>query len=293
MWKTEATRALPGLRLCSHSRHGNRGTKGCQKARSETHSSTPSIGGLTAGRVYAGMRRYFKAFGEDPRDLAIRLYACVLVLLSGGLVLGLVLTKGFGQNRSLWPLLAFALLAIMAERQSVRFTENIELSVAFLPLLFVAVVFGPLAAAAIGAVTVLPDLGRPYTRWIIWTANRTIIGGMAGLAALIPSPTGRTVGPILAATFLAASADFAPASGSLTCAQGRSAAPSMEVCAGATVIPIRSQPRASSRDGATSDGCSGTASRSRNATPPIPTSAGSRPTLSCRASTPSRGRASG
>src|SRR5207249_6407694 len=155
------------------------------------------------------MRRYFKASGEDPRDVAIRLYACVLVLLSGGLVLGLVLTEGFGKNRSLWPLLAFAFLAIMAERQSVRFTENIELSVAFLPLLFVAVVFGPLAAAAIGAVTVLPDLGRPYTRWIIWTANRTIIGGMAGLAALIPSPTGRTVGPILAATFLAACADFA------------------------------------------------------------------------------------
>ena len=106
------------------------------------------------------MRRYFKASGEDPRDVAIRLYACVLVLLSGGLVLGLVLAEGFGKTRSLWPLLAFAFLAIMAERQSVRFTENIELSVAFLPLLFVAVVFGPLAAAAIGAVTVLPDLGR-------------------------------------------------------------------------------------------------------------------------------------
>jgi putative nucleotidyltransferase with HDIG domain len=155
------------------------------------------------------MRRYFKAFGEVRRDLAIRIYAAVLVLLAGGLVAGLVLTEGFGKHRSLWPLLAFALLAVMAERQSVRFTENIELSVAFLPLLFVAVVFGPLAAAAIGAVTVLPDFRRPYTRWIIWTANRTIIGGMAGLAALIPNPTGRTVGPILAATFLAASVDFA------------------------------------------------------------------------------------
>jgi putative nucleotidyltransferase with HDIG domain len=155
------------------------------------------------------MRRYFKVFGEDPRDIAIRLYACVLVLLSVGLVLGLLLEEGFGRDRSLWPLLAFALLAVMAERQSVRFTENIELSVAFLPLLFVAVVFGPLAAAAIGAITVLPDCRRPYTRWVIWTANRTIIGGMAGLAALVPNSTGRTVGPILAATFLAASVDFA------------------------------------------------------------------------------------
>jgi putative nucleotidyltransferase with HDIG domain len=97
----------------------------------------------------------------------------------------------------------------MAERQSVRLTENIELSVAFLPLLFVAVVFGPLPAAAIGAITVLPDFGRPFARWVIWTANRTIIGGMAGLAALLASGADRTVGLFLAATFLAASADFA------------------------------------------------------------------------------------
>src|SRR5437660_8531757 len=142
------------------------------------------------------MRRHFKVSGEDPRDFAIRLYACVLVFLSGGLVLGLVVAEGFGKNRSLWPLLAFAFLAIMAERQSVRFTENIELSVAFLPLLFVAVVFGPLAAAAVGAVTVLPDFGRPYTRWVIWTANRTIIGGTAGLAALLASGANGNVGPI-------------------------------------------------------------------------------------------------
>src|SRR5436309_8007324 len=155
------------------------------------------------------MRRYFKVPGDDARGFAIRLYACVLVVLSGGLVLTLLLAEGFGTDRSLWPLLAFGLLAIMAERQSVRFTENIELSVAFLPLLFVAVVFGPLPAALIGAVTVLPDFGRPYTRWVIWTANRTIIGGMAGLAALLPSDAASSIGLILAATFLAAIVDFA------------------------------------------------------------------------------------
>jgi putative nucleotidyltransferase with HDIG domain len=97
----------------------------------------------------------------------------------------------------------------MAERQSVQLTENIELSVAFLPLLFVAVVFGPLPAAVIGAITILPDFGRPYTRWVIWTANRTIIGAVAGLAALLADGGNTTVGQILAATFLAATADFA------------------------------------------------------------------------------------
>src|SRR5919197_746661 len=155
------------------------------------------------------MTGFFKGFREISPDLAIRLYAGTVVVSALSLVASLLATRGIHTPHSAWPLLGFALLAIMAERQSVRFTENIELSVAFLPLLFVAVVFGPLPAAVIGAVTVLPDFGRPYTRWVIWTANRTIIGGMAGLAALIPNPTSRTVGPILAATFLAASADFA------------------------------------------------------------------------------------
>jgi putative nucleotidyltransferase with HDIG domain len=154
------------------------------------------------------MRRFFKVSDQDSRAFAVRLYACVLVLLSSVLVGGLLVTTGFTE-KSPWPLLAFGLLAIMAERQSVRFTETIELSVAFLPLLFVAVVFGPLPAALIGAVTVLPDLGRPYTRWVIWTANRTIIGGMAGLAALYPNGAATSVGLILAATFLAAIVDFA------------------------------------------------------------------------------------
>src|SRR6266566_8804829 len=155
------------------------------------------------------MRRFFKVSDQDSRAFAVQLYACVLVLLSSVLVGGLLVTTGFPTEKSPWPLLGFGLLAIMAERQSVRFTETIELSVAFLPLLFVAVVFGPLPAALIGAVTVLPDFGRPYTRWVIWTANRTIIGGMAGLAALVPSDAASSVGLILAATFLAAIVDFA------------------------------------------------------------------------------------
>jgi putative nucleotidyltransferase with HDIG domain len=155
------------------------------------------------------MRRFFKVSDQDSRAFAVRVYACVLVLLSCILVGGLLVTTGFPTDHSPWPLLAFGLLAIMAERQSVRFTDNIALSVAFLPLLFVAVVFGPLPAALIGAITVLPDFGRPYTRWVIWTANRTIIGGMAGLAALIPNDAASSVGLILAATFLAAIVDFA------------------------------------------------------------------------------------
>jgi putative nucleotidyltransferase with HDIG domain len=125
------------------------------------------------------------------------------------LVAGLARTSGFpADSRSVWPLLGFAVLALVAERQTVRLTANLQLSVAFLPLLFVAVVFGPLAAALIGAVTVLPDLGRPFTRWVIWTGNRTLIGGFAGIAAVqVMGNGGSTFGRILAATCAAAIVD--------------------------------------------------------------------------------------
>lgn len=121
----------------------------------------------------------------------------------------LVATPFVPEGRSPWPVAAFAVLALVAERQTVRLAANLQLSVAFLPLLFVAVVFGPLAAALIGAATVLPDLRRPYTRWVIWTANRTLIGGLAGIAALQVMGTGSTTfGRILAATSAAAVVDF-------------------------------------------------------------------------------------
>jgi putative nucleotidyltransferase with HDIG domain len=156
------------------------------------------------------MRRVFKV-SRAPGVALIPLYAGILGFLALGLMLVLFFTVGlFPLARSPWPLLGFALLAVIAERQSVRLTESIELSVAFLPLLFVAVVFGPLAAALIGAITVLSDFGRPFARWIIWTGNRTIVGGLAGLAAFDTMKGGATTfGLILAATSIAAVVDFA------------------------------------------------------------------------------------
>jgi putative nucleotidyltransferase with HDIG domain len=126
------------------------------------------------------------------------------------LVVGLAASTGFlPYSRSPWPLLGIGLLALVAERQTVRLSANLQLSVVFLPLLFVAVVFGPLPAAIIGAITVLPDLGRPFTRWAIWTANRTLIGGLAGVAAYqVMGSGGTSFARILAATSAAAIVDF-------------------------------------------------------------------------------------
>jgi putative nucleotidyltransferase with HDIG domain len=123
-------------------------------------------------------------------------YACVLVLGASSLLAGLVLA-GFplSEGPEAWSLLAFALLAIIVERQSVRFGQSVEISVAFLPLVFVAVAFGPVAAGLVGAATMFLEFplvhrqgassraDRPYLRWIVWTSNRLIVGCLAGLAA--------------------------------------------------------------------------------------------------------------
>jgi putative nucleotidyltransferase with HDIG domain len=158
------------------------------------------------------MRSFFKvrrAFGSPFSGIAV--YAVFLGLAAVVLLCVLAATSGFiPHDRSPWPLVGFAVLALLAERQSVTLTANLQLSVAFLPLLFVAVVFGPLPAALIGASTVLADFGRPYTRWTIWTANRTIVGGLAGVAALqVMHAGGTTFGRILAATSVAAVVDLA------------------------------------------------------------------------------------
>ena len=173
---------------------------------------TPSIGGLTASQVYAHVGDSFKAsLKRTPQAFQpVQLYAATLVIASVSLVLGLWrVGPGLPDHLSAWPLIGFAVLAVLAERQSVRLTETIRLSVAFMPLLFVAVVFGPLPAAGIGALTVLTDFGRPYTRWAIWTCNRTLIGGMAGLAAWsVTSGEPASVGRVLLATACAAIVDF-------------------------------------------------------------------------------------
>ena len=138
-------------------------------------------------------------------------YALALTAFAAATVVALA-AFGYGIDGpgAPWLFLSFAALAVLAEQRGVRLTSSIEMSVAFLPLLFVAVVFGPLAAALIGACTVLTDFGQPHQRWLIWTSTRTLIGAAAGLAALVGFHWGGDgVGGIALATGMAAAADFA------------------------------------------------------------------------------------
>ncbi len=103
-----------------------------------------------------------------------------------------------------WVLGTLALVAGVAERQGVRVTKNIEMSISFLPIVCAAVAFGPLAAAVVGASANFLDLRPPYLRWFVYTPARALTACMAGIAATAVAPNETSFNSILLASFLAA-----------------------------------------------------------------------------------------
>lgn len=117
-----------------------------------------------------------------PRLLVV--YGIVLASLAILYAAALTLT-GSTLEAPLWAIALLALIAVGAERQTVRISSNAEISVAVLPMLFAGVIYGPLAAMLVGAIGLLPDLRRPFTRWLIWTSMRALAGGVAGAVATL------------------------------------------------------------------------------------------------------------
>lgn len=136
----------------------------------------------------------------------VRLWVILLWSGAGAVTIGLFLSGS--ALPEWWVLLGLAAVAGLAERQSVPVTRNIETSVSFLPFVFTAVAFGPLAAAIVGAAASAADIRPPYGRWFVYTPARAVTGAIAGLAAGAFLPEGATgFGPILLASLVAALAN--------------------------------------------------------------------------------------
>jgi putative nucleotidyltransferase with HDIG domain len=138
--------------------------------------------------------------------LGLVAYAAALCVVALGLV-ALLIERGFGIG-SLPGVIALGLVALLAERQSVRLSPTLEISVGFLPFVFAAVAFGPLAAVLVGVMGLLSGLGRPYLRWCIWTASRAIVGALSGLAAYAAgAPEAHSFGAYMVAVAVAAATE--------------------------------------------------------------------------------------
>lgn len=122
---------------------------------------------------------------------------CAALFLAMGLVLA-------GQR--IGPLSGVLLLgafSMLAERRSVRIGSNAEVSVSVLPIVFAAVVFGPLSAMVVGAIGILADFHPPYVRWLTWTAWKAISSGLAGIAAAVVLAGGASLVRLFGAIALA------------------------------------------------------------------------------------------
>ena len=148
------------------------------------------------------MSSFFKEASENRRLAAC---ALVLALAAGALAIGCVLLDS-GLSAPVWVLALLSGVAVLAERQPVRITRNAEITVAVLPMLFAAVVYGPVDAMTVGAIGVMADFRAPYLRWLVWTSMRSLAGGFAGLAALGFDHAG-SAGQLLAAVTAAALTD--------------------------------------------------------------------------------------
>jgi HD-GYP domain-containing protein (c-di-GMP phosphodiesterase class II) len=107
--------------------------------------------------------------------------------------------NGYGGDVS-WPVVAaLGVVAWLAERQSVQLTTNLAMSVSVLPVLFAAVVWGPLAAMVVGMSALLAEFGPPYERWLVWSSTRALAGAFAAVAAGVVLEKGDSFGILLVA----------------------------------------------------------------------------------------------
>jgi putative nucleotidyltransferase with HDIG domain len=76
-----------------------------------------------------------------------------------------------------------AAVAAIAERGRIELQSQLSASISLVPTLFAAVLFGTLAAIIVAAVSLLPELHRPYLRWASYTASRMITAAVTGIVA--------------------------------------------------------------------------------------------------------------
>jgi len=140
-------------------------------------------------------------------NLKVRLWVLLLWTVAAAGVYSLA--QGEHTLPPWWVLGGLVAIAALAERQSVAVTRNIETSVSFLPTVFTAVAFGPLAAAVVSAAASAADVRPPHGRWFVYTPARALTGAAAGWLAL-PFAAGHepAFGRILLASLAAAIANL-------------------------------------------------------------------------------------
>jgi putative nucleotidyltransferase with HDIG domain len=137
------------------------------------------------------------------REAVLQAYVASLVVTALALALFLEFARPLGGEA--WAVVALIAVAALSERGRVQLSGTMESSIALLPVIFAAVVLGPLAALLVGAGSLLGDFRPPYMKLTVYTCTRAITGALAGFAAVGATEISvGTFGQIAAATGVAA-----------------------------------------------------------------------------------------
>jgi putative nucleotidyltransferase with HDIG domain len=149
-------------------------------------------------RENSAILRKMRAAGLSDRDVVVMTYLLGLGVVA--LSLAVALTQIGLADFSIWAVVALSFVAAAFERNSVQLSRTTETSIALLPVVFAAVLFGPVAAMIVGAGSMLTDFSSPYLKWGVYTCSRAVTGAVAGLVALM---TDALVGNRLASIVMA------------------------------------------------------------------------------------------
>ena len=121
----------------------------------------------------------------QPSPRGVWIYAAILGVVASSTATYLVVTRA--STGPALVVIGLAAAAAFAERSSVRLSATVDESISALPMLFAAVLFGPLAALIVASASMLGDFTRPYLRWGIYTSSRAITAAVVGAVAVATS----------------------------------------------------------------------------------------------------------
>ena len=172
----------------------SRGTNG-----SSGYTAVPArLQGLGWSRLARGSVR------DAVRDPTM-IYLCGLIAACAALV-SLSIQAGHGVG-DLWAVLVLAGAAAVSERQRVTIGKDTQASISLIPIMFAAILFGPLAGMIVAAASNLGAFHAPYMRWAVYTCSHSISGAVAGFVATATlAQTSSETFAYLLATLLAAAA---------------------------------------------------------------------------------------
>ena len=124
--------------------------------------------------------------GARPRsaELRVAIYLACLAAAAAGLAAAAILS-GYSLGSG-WAVCTLALAAAVSETQRVfirKDTHELWASFSLIPILFAAVLFGPVAAMVVAAASNLGAIERPYLKWGVYTCSHTVVGAVTGFVA--------------------------------------------------------------------------------------------------------------